>query len=96
MSYQKEKTRELIKQGKIAVDIMLESLEQEFDFKEDDTADSSKLKSFIESKEKAFNSAKEMIKDIAKLEEDLKNGNLDLEVKEFTENPLESRASKVK
>lgn len=94
MTYQDEKITELITKAKAAVDILLGSLEEEFDF--EDVADSSKLKSFIESKKIAFFSSKEMILEIDKLEKQVGEGNLSLEDKEYDNNFLENQADNVK
>ena len=93
-TYSQEKIMRLIQASKRAVDILIDTLEEVFDF--DDAADSSKLKTFVESKKIAFFNAKEIILEIEKLETQLKNSDLDLENQEFTSNYLESTSGRIK
>ena len=93
-TYVQGKTLELISATKIAVDILITTLKETFDF--EDTSDASKLKSFTESKNIAFKSAKELILEIERLEKSLERGETDLEEKEFNSNFLEESATNVK
>ena len=99
------KTRELIDAGKIAVDIMIKTLKEDFEKeivydKKGDPAGKSvdlmKLKTFIEAKKIAFFNSKDFIKEIEQLEIQLESGDVDLEGKEYSENLLENSAENVK
>lgn len=94
-SYSKRKIEELIERSKESVDIMLDTLNSNFDF--EDTSDSTKLKSFIESKMLAFSTVKTILLEIEKLEERLiASGGFKMEAeKEFDNSYMEGRAKKV-
>lgn len=104
--YAVKKTKELIEAGKIAIDIMIKTLEEDFDREEevDDEGnkkgkpvDLMKLKTFIESKKLAFFNSKDLILEIEKLEKQIEeSGEADLEDKEFSSNFLEDSAEKVR
>jgi len=104
--YAVQKTKELIEAGKIAVDIMIKTLKEDFE-RETETdekgnlkgkpVDLMKLKTFIESKKLAFFQSKDLIVEIENLEKQLEiEGEADLETKEFTANFLEESAEQVK
>lgn len=94
-SFAVTKTKELVEATKEAIDILIGTLKEEFDF--EDTADASKLKSFTESKLIAFKHSKELIKEVETLEKQLEQGEgVELEDKEFNSNLLEQSATIVK
>jgi len=106
--YSVRKTEELIEVTKSAIDILMKTLEGDFEveyYEEDDEnggtikrrrVDNTKLKSFIESKKIAFFSAKELIKEVEQLEKQLElDGDVELGNKEFSTNYLESTADDV-
>lgn len=99
-SYSKKKTKELIKSGKKAVDILLGVLKTDVIAEEDDDGpvdnpDPTKLLGFVNSKKAAFFTAKELIKEIDTLESQLETGDIDLNEKEFSANVLEDMAGDV-
>jgi thymidine kinase len=105
--YGVKKTAELVESAKIAVDILLSSLKESFVLNKKKRTSSEKTdeevyqdytmpKSFIETKKVAFFSAKELIKEIEKLEKQLEEDSVELDDKQFSNNFLEDSAENVK